>query len=95
MSCSVPLGPLANAALGILRQALRSLARRDSEFDSIMRQLITHMKEGPRTITTSLDFIWIVSSVERNGDLARHVAEPLALIVGGRDICHPEEENKA
>ena len=58
---------IAEAALGMLHQALDAFARLDAqqaeqviradadvdtEFKSIMRQLITHMMEDPRTITT-------------------------------------------
>jgi phosphate transport system protein len=101
---------IAEAALGMLRQALDAFARLDTElavrviqadanvdteFKSIMRQLITHMMEDPRTITTSIDIIWIARAVERIGDHAKNVAEHVVYIVEGRDIRHPPKENKA
>ena len=101
---------IAEAALGMLRQALDAFARLDTElavkviqadanvdteFKSIMRQLITHMMEDPRTITTSIDIIWIARAVERIGDHAKNVAEHVVFIVEGRDIRHPPKEAKA
>ena len=96
---------LAEAALDMLRQALDCFARLDVEqahrvivadndvdveFKSIMRQLITHMMEDPRTITTSIDIIGIARAIERIGDHAKNVAEHVVFIVEGRDIRHPK-----
>lgn len=101
---------IAEAALTMLRQALDAFARMDTEmavkviqadvdvdteFKSIMRQLITHMMEDPRTITTSIDIIWIARAVERIGDHAKNVAEHVVFIAEGRDIRHPPKESKA
>jgi phosphate transport system protein len=100
---------IAEAALVMLRQALDAFARLDAEmavkviqadvdvdteFKSIMRQLITHMMEDPRTITTSIDIIWIARAVERIGDHAKNVAEHVVFIAEGRDIRHPPKESK-
>ena len=94
---------IAEAALGMVRQALDSFARLDTaqaetviradnevdvEFKSIMRQLITHMMEDPRTITTAIDIIWIARAVERIGDHAKNIAEHVIYVVDGRDIRH-------
>lgn len=96
---------IAEAALGMLHQALDAFARVDAEqaqrviladvdvdteFKSIVRQLITHMMEDPHTITTSIDIIWIARAVERIGDHAKNVAEHVVFIVEGRDIRHPK-----
>lgn len=94
---------IAEAALNMVRQALDAFARMDAqlaaeviradgavdtEFKSIVRQLITHMMEDPRTITTSIDIIWISRAIERIGDHAKNVAEQVIYIVEGRDIRH-------
>lgn len=94
---------IAEAALAMIRQSLDAFARLDAaqaasviradddvdvEFKSIMRQLITHMMEDPRTITTAMDIIWIARAVERIGDHAKNVAEHVIFIVEGRDIRH-------
>ncbi len=101
---------VADVALAMLRQALDAFARLDTtaaeaviradnevdvEFKSILRQLITHMMEDPRTITTSMDIIWIARAVERIGDHAKNVGEHVIYIVEGRDIRHPPKEDVA
>jgi phosphate transport system protein len=101
---------IAEAALAMVREALDAFARLDAElaekvirsdqavdveFKSIVRQLITHMMEDPRTITTSLDIIWIARAVERIGDHAKNIAEHVVFIVEGKDIRHPPKEAKA
>ncbi|MCL2525270.1 MAG: phosphate signaling complex protein PhoU [Betaproteobacteria bacterium] len=92
---------LAEAALNLVRQALDAFARLDTaaarqvialddeidvEFKSIIRQLITHMMEDPRTITTAIDIITIARAIERIGDHAKNVSEQVIYIVEGRDI---------
>jgi len=98
---------LAEAALGLVRQALDAFARLDVElaanviradddvdveFKSIIRQLITHMMEDPRTITTSIDIISIARAIERIGDHAKNVSEQVIYVVEGRDIRHTKEK---
>jgi phosphate transport system protein len=100
---------LAEAALSLVRQSLDAFARLDAvqsqqvikadgdvdtEFKSIIRQLITHMMEDPRTITTSIEIISIARAIERIGDHAKNVAEQVVFIVEGRDIRHVKEKAK-
>jgi phosphate transport system protein len=99
---------IADAALTMVHDALDAFARMDTELavkiiradddidtelKSIIRQLITHMMEDPRTISTSIDIIWIARSIERIGDHAKNIAEHVVFIVEGRDIRHPPSEN--
>jgi len=60
----------------------------DREFDGFMRKLITYMMEDPRTISASLDLIFIAKSIERIGDHSRNIAEFIIYIVEGRDVRH-------
>jgi phosphate transport system protein len=46
------------------------------------------MMEDPRTISASLDLIFIAKSVERIGDRSRNIAEFIIYIVEGRDVRH-------
>jgi len=100
---------LAEAALTMVREALDAFARLDTplateviradsdvdtEFKSIIRQLITHMMEDPRTITTSIDIITIARAIERIGDHAKNISEQVVYIVEGRDIRHTKESVK-
>lgn len=100
---------IGEAVLGMVRQALDAFARLesglaeaviqadtdvDTEFKSIVRQLITHMMEDPRIITTSIDILSIARAVERIGDHAKNIAEHVVFIVDGRDIRHQGKDKK-
>ena len=93
----------ATMAVSMLREALDAFARLDaveaakviredraidSEFRSILRQLITFMMEDPRTISTALEIVWVAKAVERIGDHAKNVAEDVIYIVRGTDVRH-------
>ncbi len=93
----------AEVALSMLRRALDAFARLDvgaasdvirddagidSEFHSLLRQLITYMMEDPRTITTALEIVWIAKAIERIGDHAKNMAEQVIYIVKGTDVRH-------
>ncbi len=93
----------AEVALTMLRQALDAFARLDvsaaadviredaaidSEFRSVLRQLVTYMMEDPRTISTALEIVWVAKAIERIGDHAKNMAEYVIYIVKGTDVRH-------
>jgi len=97
----------ADIAISMLRQALDAFARLDAvkaagviredvaidtEFRSILRQLITFMMEDPRTISTALEIVWIAKAIERIGDHAKNIAEYVIYIVKGTDVRHTNLE---
>jgi len=101
------LGHVAERALAMLRQSLDAFARldvaeamrvvrQDSEVDdafrAIMRQLITFMMEDPRTITRSLEILFIAKAIERIGDHSKNMAEYVIYMVKGRDVRHTSIE---
>jgi phosphate transport system protein len=67
---------------------IRDDAAIDSEFRSVLRQLITYMMEDPRTISTALEIVWVAKAIERIGDHSKNMAEQVIYIVKGTDIRH-------
>jgi phosphate transport system protein len=60
----------------------------DQEFDGLLRKLITYMMEDPRTITASIDLVFVAKAIERVGDHAKNLAEVIIYIVKGADVRH-------
>jgi len=100
---SVDVRHTAEAAVSMLRSALDAFARLDvnaaeeviredaaidSEFRSVLRQLVTYMMEDPRTISTALEIVWVAKAIERMGDHAKNMAEYVIYIVKGTDVRH-------
>ncbi|WP_119154437.1 phosphate signaling complex protein PhoU [Caldimonas tepidiphila] len=92
-----------NLAIEQLRKALDAFARLDvnkalevmkqddqidQEFDGLMRMLITYMMEDPRTISASIDLVFVAKAIERVGDHAKNLAEQIIYIVKGADVRH-------
>ncbi|MBS0430413.1 MAG: phosphate signaling complex protein PhoU, partial [Proteobacteria bacterium] len=88
----------ADLASGLLRKALDAFARLDTaaalsilkdddlidqEFDGFVRKLVTYMMEDPRTISPSLDLLFLAKAIERIGDHAKNIAEFSIDIVKG------------
>lgn len=93
----------ADLAAALLRKTLDSFARLDTnmavtiikeddeidnEYNGFLRKLITYMMEDPRTISPSLDLLFLAKSIERVGDHAKNIAEQIIFIVKGEDIRH-------
>jgi phosphate transport system protein len=93
----------ADLAVAQLRKALDAFARLDTaralevlkqddqidqEFEGLMRKLITYMMEDPRTISSSIDLVFVAKAVERVGDHAKNLAEAISYIVKGTDVRH-------
>jgi phosphate transport system protein len=60
----------------------------DTEFDGFVRKLVTYMMEDPRTISASLDLLFIAKAIERIGDHAKNIAEFTIYVVKGADVRH-------
>jgi len=93
----------ASLATALLRRALDAFARLDVnqalqvikqdneidvEFEGLMRKLITYMMEDPRTISASIDLVFVAKAIERVGDHAKNLAEQIIYIVKGTDVRH-------
>ena len=60
----------------------------DDDYRSFMRQLVTFMLEDPRTISMSLEMIFVTKSLERIGDHAKNISEAVIYTVSGEDVRH-------
>jgi len=104
---SMELRVAADMASGQLRKAHDAFARLDTatalailkeddlidrEFDGFVRKLITYMMEDPRTISPSLDLLFLAKAIERIGDHAKNIAELIIYIVKGADVRHSSME---
>lgn len=100
----------ANLASSMLKGALDAFARMDaeaaqqivmqdkhidSEFRSLLRELITFMMEDPRTISTALDIVWIAKALERVGDHAKNIAEYVIYVSSGTDVRHSQGQGES
>ena len=99
----VEIRRMAQMALEMLRKSLDCFARLDvsgsaevvrtdqhvdDEFRAILRQLITFMMEDPRTISASIELLFIAKALERIGDHAKNVSEYVIYMVKGKDVRH-------
>lgn len=93
----------AELASQLLRRALDALARLDVdeslaimreddkidiEFNGFVRKLVTFMMEDARTISPSLDLLFVAKALERIGDHAKNIGEMIIYIVKGEDVRH-------
>jgi len=94
---------MADAALGMVREALDAFVAADAEraqavlardqvvdafYSQIFRELLTYMMEDPRNIYRATRIQSIAKYLERIGDHATNLAEMVVFMVKGKDIRH-------
>jgi phosphate transport system protein len=100
---TVEIRRMSGIALEMLRKSLDAFARLDlvtsaevvrrdqhvdEEFRGVLRQLITFMMEDPRTISVSIEILFIAKAIERIGDHAKNISEYVIYMVKGKDVRH-------
>lgn len=104
----VELRHMADLVGTMIRNALDAFARQDplsaasvvradkevdKEWKASLRHIITYMIEDPRTISRSIDLIFIARALERIGDHAKNMAERVIYMVRGADVRHTGVKN--
>lgn len=74
-------------------EIIKADPRIDEEFDGLMRKLITYTMEDPRTISASIDLVFVAKAIERVGDHAKNLAEQIIYVVKGTDVRHNPVES--
>jgi len=90
-------------ASGLLRKSLDAIARLDihmalsiikeddlidQEYNGFLRKLMTYIMEDPRTISPSINLLFLAKAIERVGDHAKNIAECTIYVVEGEDVRH-------
>ena len=104
----IELRHMAASVISMLNRSLDAFARRDpilaaevvrsdklvdKEWKGVLRELISYMIEDPRTISGSIDLLFIARALERIGDHAKNMAERVIYLVQGEDVRHTGVKN--
>jgi phosphate transport system protein len=87
------LDAFARVDVQVAAQVVRQDKGVDSEWQGAIRQLITYMIEDPRTISRSIELLFIAKALERIGDHAKNMSELLIYMVKGQDVRHTGVDN--
>jgi phosphate transport system protein len=65
----------------------------DAFYDSIFRNLVSHMMENPASITSAAELLFVARNVERIGDQATNVAEMVYYAATGTTLTDRDERD--
>ena len=75
----------------LAREVISTDAKVDAFYNSIFRNLVSHMVENPRTISSAAHLLFVARNLERIGDHATNVAEMVHFAATG---FYPPEEDR-
>ncbi|AWW74617.1 phosphate transport system regulatory protein PhoU [Erythrobacter sp. KY5] len=76
---------------GLAREVISTDAKVDAFYNSIFRNLVSHMVENPATISSAAQLLFVARNLERIGDHATNVAEMVHFAATG---SYPPEEDR-
>ncbi len=76
---------------GLAREVISTDAKVDAFYNSIFRNLVSHMVENPATISSAAQLLFVARNLERIGDHATNVAEMVHFAATG---FYPPEEDR-
>lgn len=76
---------------GLAREVISTDAKVDAFYNSIFRNLVSHMVENPATISSAAQLLFVARNLERIGDHATNVAEMVHFAATG---TYPPEEDR-
>lgn len=79
--------------INIAAQVILHNRELNEEYNFITRSLIDHLLKGPRSISMTLDVLFMAKIIERIGDHAKSVSEYVILMVTGDDVRHSSAED--
>jgi len=94
------VGKMVNSALDAFarfdaEQAIATMKEDEQvnlDYRTALREMITYMMEDPRSISRSLNILWVLRALERIGDHSKNICEHIVYLVQGRDIRHQDND---
>ncbi len=75
----------------LAREVIAADQKVDAFYDSIFRNLVSHMVENPSTISSAAQMLFVARNIERIGDHATNVAEMVHFAATG--VYPPDDDN--
>jgi phosphate transport system protein len=101
---------MADLAAGMVHDVMTAYAARDAElaaeiiarddkvdafYDSIFRNLVSHMMENPSSITSAAELLFVARNIERIGDHATNIAEMVHYAATGIYLTDRDDRKNA
>jgi len=70
------------------REAITRDVELDREFDGALRRMVTVVMEDAHHLSSAIEAVFVIRSLERIGDHAKNIAEGVVYLVEGIDVRH-------